>query len=529
MNLYVDMGANWANTLNLGRELFPGRDTWLTVAFEASPLIQPFLEQYVRYINGERSDEPTTCVPRSGSTPHLRLYANKIGCAYEKDEDMRKCMWNLLEPHLIALKNTIEPKTSTLLTLIKTRLQLATRSIACSSGCLNYTLAIPAAVGTRERWVHFWGSPMQLIRGGAKETKKSHRNNVNIVRSIDIVSWLNYTARKAAFVFLKIDIEGAEHAVLRRMEELGVHRFINAIALECHDFEGMCISTLRRIHRWNVTIIDEKRYNGMDAITAAKTNVPKSCIRDTHIVKHIARRSDKCRIARLHPEHSLESCAVVGSAPSLIYLHQGREIDSHAYVFRTNSHSTGRTVGYKTTHRIAANAFQLGSYRRQNHAVQQLVVPESWSISPGNLVTEMDNVSCIPDKTMREIYKTNHMTFGRQTLSTGGLGLGLALKICKSVSIFGFDGMQNYDHVIRDDHHAWQKERNWINDIIKSKRVIDHTARGVHLRKCESAALVRDALTKLHNNAYIHMERKEAMEIEHLLQEAHENIREGCP
>ena len=38
MNLYVDMGANWANTLRLGPELFPGRDAWLTVAFEASPL-----------------------------------------------------------------------------------------------------------------------------------------------------------------------------------------------------------------------------------------------------------------------------------------------------------------------------------------------------------------------------------------------------------------------------------------------------------------------------------------------------------
>ena len=59
--------------------------------------------------------------------------------------------------------------------------------------------------------------------------------------------------------------------------------------------------------------------------------------------------------------------------------------------------------------------------------------------------------------------------------------------------------------------------------------MIDHTERGVHLRKCEGAALVRDALAKLHNNAYLHMERKEAMEIEHLLQEAHENIREGCP
>lgn len=49
--------------------------------------------------------------------------------------------------------------------------------------------------------------------------------------------------------------------------------------------------------------------------------------------------------------------------------------------------------------------------------------------------------------------------------------------------------------------------------------MIDHTARGVHLRKRESAALVRDALTKLHNNAYLHMERKEAMKVDQLLHE----------
>jgi hypothetical protein len=40
---------------------------------------------------------------------------------------------------------------------------------------------------------------------------------------------------------------------------------------------------------------------------------------------------------------------------------------------------------------------------------------------------------------------------------------------------------------------------------------------------------VRDALKKLHDKAYWKMERKDAMAIEHLLQEAHERIREGCP
>lgn len=112
----------------------------------------------------------------------------------------------------------------------------------------------------------------------------------------------------------------------------------------------------------------------------------------------------QCRIADIVKHRSLQNCAVVGSASSLIYLHKGEEIDSHAFVFRTNSHSTGKTVGNKTTHRIAANAFQLGPYRRQNHGVQQLVPTNSWSIHPGNLVTKMDNLTCIPRTIMSQIF-----------------------------------------------------------------------------------------------------------------------------
>ena len=55
MSWYIDLGANWANTLSLFEEV-PYIDTavkWNIVAFEASPLIQPFLYDYCRFLNGE--------------------------------------------------------------------------------------------------------------------------------------------------------------------------------------------------------------------------------------------------------------------------------------------------------------------------------------------------------------------------------------------------------------------------------------------------------------------------------------------
>ena len=88
-NLFIDAGANWANTLRLAPDLFPGRGAWLTVAFEASPLIQPFVEEYVNFLNGNRSEAPTACLPRSGSTIHLRRYAPSLGCGRLSDATMR--------------------------------------------------------------------------------------------------------------------------------------------------------------------------------------------------------------------------------------------------------------------------------------------------------------------------------------------------------------------------------------------------------------------------------------------------------
>lgn len=531
MNLYVDMGANWANTIRLGPELFPGRSGWLTVAFEASPLIQPYVEKYVAYLNGERLKAPAACLPRSGSTQHLRRYASAIGCTHVADEAMRNCVWTAMAAHLSTLRANPKLNSSK---LINKRLQEASEFARrpCLAGCRSHFISVPAAVGAHAGWIKMWGSPRQLLRGGAKPVAQApnEKSGLFTVRVVDVADWLTRAAPSAKFVFLKMDVEGAEHELLKRMEAVGVHRHVNAIALECHDFAGGCSSTMRRISNWNATIIKETAYNGMDSISAADTRIPARCLLGKPLKQSRGSVTrDMCKPAHIVPK-TFSTCAVVGSAPSLAHLYQGDAIDLHSAVYRTNSHVNVDTVGKKTTFRVAANTFQLGTHRTApEDGVMHLLPPASKALHPGNLVTDKDIVRCVPNKTMDALYAEVGVTFGDKMLSTGALALGVALYSCKSVTIYGFGGLQSYDHVLRDTNHDWFKELVWVRGLIKNKRVKDGTDRGVHMRKCEVSHLVRDALKILKRRVFGSVEREVAMPVHHLLEEAIERSSEACP
>jgi hypothetical protein len=73
-NVYIDLGVNWCNTARLYESIEPhASEPHEVFGFEASPLIQPFAEQYFRWLELERQDEPLSCLPRSGSTEDLNL------------------------------------------------------------------------------------------------------------------------------------------------------------------------------------------------------------------------------------------------------------------------------------------------------------------------------------------------------------------------------------------------------------------------------------------------------------------------
>ena len=197
-------------------------------------------------------------------------------------------------------------------------------------------------------------------------------------------------------------------------------------------------------------------------------------------------------------------------------------------MFRTNAHANVETVGKKTTYRIAANAFQLGRHRKNAEDVVQIVPPDRRSLAPGNLVQPDDEVLCVPNVTIDALYADVGVTFGQHSLSTGALAVGLAMRTCKSVTIYGFGGLQSFDHVIRDAHHNWPTELVWIRRILKAKRVVDGTDRGVHKRKCELVPILNSVVELLQRDAFPHMHKQLSMPIANILKEATGRANEGC-
>ena len=81
-HVFVDLGVNWCNTIRLFEDVEVNKSAvsaYHVYGFEASPLIQPFAEEYFAWLNDERVDEPETCLPRSGSTSHLLQFAPVYG------------------------------------------------------------------------------------------------------------------------------------------------------------------------------------------------------------------------------------------------------------------------------------------------------------------------------------------------------------------------------------------------------------------------------------------------------------------
>ena len=70
--VYLDLGVNWGNTLRLyetigdpsGSAHRVQAKAWHVYGFEASPRIQPFVEQFVNWLGGTTLQEPEPCVPR---------------------------------------------------------------------------------------------------------------------------------------------------------------------------------------------------------------------------------------------------------------------------------------------------------------------------------------------------------------------------------------------------------------------------------------------------------------------------------
>jgi hypothetical protein len=155
--VFIDLGANWANTLRLYEDLPPqlagtSDAPWEVYAFEASPLITPYVDRVVEWLNGERPARPELCLPPSGSSAHLSKYAPAYGCPkYGNKNVINNCMFKKLD--LILKRLAPEPRLREP-ALIEARLARA-RAPPPTGTSTRYTL-VPAAAGAAAGEVEFY-------------------------------------------------------------------------------------------------------------------------------------------------------------------------------------------------------------------------------------------------------------------------------------------------------------------------------------------------------------------------------------
>ena len=81
-NVYVDLGANWCNSLRLFAHVPsapPPTEPWQVYAFEAAPLIVPFVERCCADLT-RGLPLPRAPVPPTGSSQQLLKHARSLNC-----------------------------------------------------------------------------------------------------------------------------------------------------------------------------------------------------------------------------------------------------------------------------------------------------------------------------------------------------------------------------------------------------------------------------------------------------------------
>eukprot|EP00965_Chrysotila_dentata_P191336 6174447-Pleurochrysis_carterae.AAC.1 len=286
-NVYIDLGVNWCNTLQLHRDLAdafpPPRPTqrFEVYGFEASPLLHQYIDDYVRWLNGKTPSAPFTCLPRSGSTVHLATFAASYGCGHTNNNtEMRECMWTKLKSHLeeFELKGIAYACAYNSSSLISKRLEVAKMKRSAGSRIPQYTF-IPAAASDKDSFATIAGSAQAMIRGGSHIDEDHKLEELNFrVRTVDIPTWIAESFTSDDFVQVKMDVEGAEFAILNSMVRQKTAGLIDVLAWECHANRPICSKLKAKVAAFNVTIVDEMSrlprtgyfYDGVDSATKAR-------------------------------------------------------------------------------------------------------------------------------------------------------------------------------------------------------------------------------------------------------------------
>ena len=264
-NFFLDLGANWCNTMRLfesvpevaNEGLAHAGAPWHVFAVEAAPLISPYVERCVAALAaGLPLPEPP--VPPAGSSMQLLNYAPDLGCTSDAvgrgRRERMNCVAKALEAPLAALAKTADPALTSNPALLAARLGGARTRGQCKRGGAaavapadaaggrtagvptasggSFEL-IPAAAGASPGVLRMAGSPLQMLRGGSMVAGTNHQPRFDVAK-VDVVQWLLDSFSVDDFVILKMDVEGAELEIVPKLLATNATRLVDVFLWECH-------------------------------------------------------------------------------------------------------------------------------------------------------------------------------------------------------------------------------------------------------------------------------------------------------
>jgi hypothetical protein len=272
-NIYIDLGANWCNTLRLHADVPEANahahqeTNWEVWGFEVLPALLSYVERCAAALSAARS-LPTPPVPPAGSTKDLWRYASLFACERYKSSGkrdlgaMRSCMleklWHRLEQLPVDLGLGANQS------LVASRLSAARQchTEAQQTGSRNRKnvttfVMIPAAASIHDGTVSLWGSPHSLIAGGGVSGEGLAPFTA---AAADVASWMLRSFSPQDFVILKMDIEGGEKQLLPVLFNTGAAKLVRIFLWECHHTKKSWCESMEREFRAVGAIVYHEPY-----------------------------------------------------------------------------------------------------------------------------------------------------------------------------------------------------------------------------------------------------------------------------
>jgi hypothetical protein len=246
--VYLDLGANWANTLRLHHKLqnfLPFNRTrsegsscsydWEIYSFEPSPVMQPYVDAYAGFLNGKRT-KPILTVPPIGGTLQMLPYAKRLGCPSQHDHrqypSMYACMNRIFAGAYSNLQVDVRLNGTALL---QTRMDEAAspNSGGRNSNAERYTF-IPAAAGVGAESIDVsWPSGLFFSSASTGTSpfvsRPPHIPEHMRAPVVDVPTWVKRHFSARDLIIIKMDVEGAEHRILRKMATDGTLSWVSVL------------------------------------------------------------------------------------------------------------------------------------------------------------------------------------------------------------------------------------------------------------------------------------------------------------